>query len=97
MALVSPAYYDDSGTVDPSDDVDYKALSNAGTWMIGQFSEEANTPGRPLHDSYAVYPYPRLWVRDASFVSGHAWVVPKRERRPRHYGFEARLIYERGT
>jgi hypothetical protein len=26
MALVSPAYYDDAGTVDPSDDVDYKAL-----------------------------------------------------------------------
>ena len=26
MALVSPAYYDDSGTVDASDDVDYKAL-----------------------------------------------------------------------
>ena len=26
MALVSPYYYDDSGTVDPSDDVDYKAL-----------------------------------------------------------------------
>jgi hypothetical protein len=26
MALVSPAYYDDSGTVDPGDDVDYKAL-----------------------------------------------------------------------
>ncbi|MEI6226068.1 MAG: nuclear transport factor 2 family protein [Deltaproteobacteria bacterium] len=26
MALVSPAYYDDAGTVDPSDDIDYKAL-----------------------------------------------------------------------
>src|SRR5512136_2250528 len=26
MALVSPAYYDDSGTIDPSDDIDYKAL-----------------------------------------------------------------------
>lgn len=26
MALVSPAYYDDSGSVDPSDDVDYTAL-----------------------------------------------------------------------
>src|SRR5512137_2556518 len=26
MALVSPSYYDDAGTVDASDDVDYKAL-----------------------------------------------------------------------
>jgi multiple sugar transport system substrate-binding protein len=53
-----------------------------GTWMIGQFEEEANTPGRPLFHSYAVYPYPRLWGTDVSYVSGHAWVVPKRERTP---------------
>ena len=32
-----------------------------GTWMIGQFEAEANTPGRPLYQSYTVYPYPRLW------------------------------------
>jgi len=51
-----------------------------GTWMIGQFEDEANTPGRPLYRSYAVYPYPRLWGEDVSYVSGHAWVVPKRER-----------------
>ena len=51
-----------------------------GTWMIGQFEAEANTPGRPLYKSYGVYPYPRLWGRHASFVSGHVWVVPKRER-----------------
>ena len=53
-----------------------------GTWMIGQFEQEAKTPGRPLHESYAVLPYPRLWGRQASFVSGHVWVVPKRERTP---------------
>jgi multiple sugar transport system substrate-binding protein len=53
-----------------------------GTWMIGQFEAEANTPGRPLYKSYAVYPYPRLWGEDVSYVSGHAWVVPKRERTP---------------
>ena len=51
-----------------------------GTWMIGQFEQESNTPGRPLHNNYAVYPYPRLWGRDALFVSGHVWVVPARER-----------------
>jgi multiple sugar transport system substrate-binding protein len=53
-----------------------------GTWMIGQFEQEANTPGRPLHNAYGVYPYPRLWGREAEFVSGHAWVLPKRERTP---------------
>jgi len=51
-----------------------------GTWMIGQFEQESNTPGRPLHQAYGVYPYPRLWGRHASFVSGHVWVVPKRQR-----------------
>ena len=49
-----------------------------GTWMIGQFEQEAKTEGRPLYNAYAVYPYPRLWGRDAVFASGHAWVVPKR-------------------
>ncbi len=53
-----------------------------GTWMIGQFEAEANTPGRPLYQSYTVYPYPNLWGADVSYVSGHAWVVPKRERTP---------------
>lgn len=53
-----------------------------GTWMIGQFQQDAETPGRPLYQSYAVYPYPRLWGQDAEFVSGHAWVVPKRDRTP---------------
>jgi multiple sugar transport system substrate-binding protein len=53
-----------------------------GTWMIGQFEKEANTPGRPLHQSYTVYPYPQLWGADVAYVSGHAWVVPTRERTP---------------
>ena len=51
-----------------------------GTWMIGQFEKESNTPGRPLHNAYGVYPYPRLWGQHTSFVSGHVWVVPARER-----------------
>ncbi|HEX8366021.1 MAG TPA: extracellular solute-binding protein [Allosphingosinicella sp.] len=53
-----------------------------GTWMIGQFEAEANTPGRPLYRGYTVYPYPRLWGAPVSYVSGHAWVVPRRERTP---------------
>lgn len=53
-----------------------------GTWMIGQFETEEKTPGRPLHQSYSVLNYPRLWGEHVVFVSGHAWVVPKRERTP---------------
>jgi multiple sugar transport system substrate-binding protein len=53
-----------------------------GTWMIGQFETEEKTAGRPLYRSYAVFPYPRLWGQHLSFVSGHAWVVPKRDRSP---------------
>ena len=51
-----------------------------GTWMIGSFQKEATTPGRPLHDSYAVFPFPRLWGERIEYVGGHAWVVPARER-----------------
>ncbi len=63
-----------------------------GTWMIGQFETDERTPGRPLHDSYAVYPFPRLFGRDVAFVSGHAWVVPKRERSPAERAALARLF-----
>jgi multiple sugar transport system substrate-binding protein len=51
-----------------------------GTWMIGSFEQEAETPGRPLYKSYAVFPYPRLWGDRVEFVSGHSWVVPARKR-----------------
>jgi multiple sugar transport system substrate-binding protein len=51
-----------------------------GTWMIGTFQQEAETPGRPLYRSYAVYPYPRLWGERVEYVSGHSWVVPTRKR-----------------
>ncbi len=53
-----------------------------GTWMIGQFETEAATAGRPLYRSYGVYPYPALYGAPVMFVSGHAWVVPKRDRTP---------------
>jgi multiple sugar transport system substrate-binding protein len=51
-----------------------------GTWMIGSFEKEAETPGRPLFDSYAVFPYPRLFGRHVEYVSGHSWVVPAHKR-----------------
>lgn len=63
-----------------------------GTWLIGQFEAEAKTPGRPLHNAYGVYPYPRLWGRQASFVSGHVWVVPTRPRTPRQRAAMARFF-----
>lgn len=63
-----------------------------GTWMIGQFEQESNTPGRPLYKSYGVYPYPRLWGRQASFVSGHVWVVPRRQRSAKQRGAMARFL-----
>ncbi|MBV8688012.1 MAG: extracellular solute-binding protein [Alphaproteobacteria bacterium] len=63
-----------------------------GTWMIGSFQKEAETPGRPLYASYAVFPYPRLWGRPLEFVSGHAWVVPARQRSPRQRAAIARFF-----
>lgn len=63
-----------------------------GTWMIGSFDQEARTAGRPLHDCYAVVPYPRLFGRDAAFVDGHAWVMPRRERTPAQRAAIVRLL-----
>lgn len=51
-----------------------------GTWMIGPFEAEEKMPGRPLYRHYSGLPYPRLWGEPASFVDGHAWVMPKRAR-----------------
>jgi len=51
-----------------------------GTWMIGPYDTEAQSPGRPLHGNYAVLPFPRLWGQEAAFVDGHAWVMPRGER-----------------
>ncbi len=54
-----------------------------GTWMIGAFNAEANTPGRPLASGYTVKPYPMLYgTKQTAYVDGHAWVMPKRERSP---------------
>jgi multiple sugar transport system substrate-binding protein len=63
-----------------------------GTWMIGSFEKEAETPGRPLYKSYGVYPYPRLWGHPAAFVDGHSWVIPKRPRTPATRAAIARFL-----
>jgi multiple sugar transport system substrate-binding protein len=51
--------------------------------MISAYDDEAKIEGRPLHGNYAVLPFPRLWGREAAFVDGHAWVMPRAERTPR--------------
>jgi multiple sugar transport system substrate-binding protein len=63
-----------------------------GTWMIGSFQQEATTPGRPLYNSYAVFPYPHLWGRWVEYVSGHSWVVPTRKRTPQQRAAIARFF-----
>ena len=63
-----------------------------GTWMIGPYDEQAATPGRPLYRSYAVLPFPHLWGRDAAFVDGHAWVMPRAERSPAERQAIARFL-----
>jgi multiple sugar transport system substrate-binding protein len=63
-----------------------------GTWMIGSFEQEATTPGRPLYNSYAVFPYPHLWGEHVEFVSGHSWVVPTRKRSPEQRAAIARFF-----
>lgn len=63
-----------------------------GTWMIGSFQQESVTPGRPLFKNYAVFPYPRLWGDRVEYVSGHAWVVPARERTARQKDAIARFF-----
>jgi multiple sugar transport system substrate-binding protein len=63
-----------------------------GTWMIGSFEQEATTPGRPLYNSYAVFPYPRLWGNWVEYVSGHSWVVPTRKRTPQQRAAIARFL-----
>ncbi len=63
-----------------------------GTWMIGPYDAEARSPGRPLYENYAVLPFPRLWGDEAAFVDGHAWVMPRAERKPEERAAVARLL-----
>lgn len=63
-----------------------------GTWMIGPYDQEAGNAGRPLRDAYAVVPFPRLWGREAAFVDGHAWIMPRAERTPQERAAVARFL-----
>jgi multiple sugar transport system substrate-binding protein len=83
--------------------LDYAASTNAfingaggvfivGTWLIGDFEAESRKPGRPLSNGYAVVPWPQLYERDATFIDGHAWVVPVRDRTPHQRDAIFRLL-----
>lgn len=48
-----------------------------GTWMVGQFDAAARDAASPLHEGYAVRPFPYLFEgRRVSLVDGHNWVMP---------------------
>jgi multiple sugar transport system substrate-binding protein len=83
--------------------LDYAASTNAfingaggvfivGTWLIGDFEAESHRPDRPLSKGYAVTPWPQLYARDATFIDGHAWVMPTRERTPQQRDAIFRLL-----
>lgn len=64
-----------------------------GTWMIGDFERETRRPGAALENGYAVAPYPQLYPgRAASFIDGHAWVMPARDRTPEERDAVFRLL-----
>lgn len=63
-----------------------------GTWVIGIYQAESERPDRPLSGGYTVVPYPQLFTRDASYVDGHAWVVPAKERTAIQRDAVARLL-----
>ncbi len=63
-----------------------------GTWMLGPYLQEAGNPERPLHDAYAVVPFPQLFGREAAFVDGHAWIMPRAARSPQELSAVARFV-----
>jgi multiple sugar transport system substrate-binding protein len=64
-----------------------------GTWVIGDFDAQARRPDRPLSNGYTVKTYPQLYPgRNASFIDGHAWVMPVKERTPQQRDAIFRLL-----
>jgi multiple sugar transport system substrate-binding protein len=64
-----------------------------GTWVIGDFDAEARRADRPLSNGYTVKKYPQLYPgRDASFIDGHAWVMPTKQRTPQQRDAIFRLL-----
>ncbi|HEY5757575.1 MAG TPA: extracellular solute-binding protein [Steroidobacter sp.] len=63
-----------------------------GTWMIGDFDAQSRKPDRPLSNGYAVMPWPQLYAHDATFIDGHAWVMPAKKRTPQQRDAVFRLL-----
>jgi multiple sugar transport system substrate-binding protein len=63
-----------------------------GTWLISDFDAQARQPDRPLSGGYAVMPFPQLYEHDATFIDGHAWVMPTKERTPQQRDALFRLL-----
>ncbi|WP_198683129.1 extracellular solute-binding protein [Peristeroidobacter agariperforans] len=84
--------------------LDYAASTNAfingaggvfivGTWLIGDFEAESRRADRPLSNGYTVRPFPQLYAaRDATYIDGHAWVMPAKERTPQQRDAVFRLL-----
>ncbi|MBB4000506.1 extracellular solute-binding protein [Aureimonas pseudogalii] len=87
-----------------TDDIDYTAAVTAfphgdggiavnGTWLIGDYVAESEKKGSPLESGYTVYPVPQLFPgRDASYVDGHGWVLPHKERTPEQAAAIGKLL-----
>jgi multiple sugar transport system substrate-binding protein len=63
-----------------------------GTWMIGPYDAAATDARSPLYGAYAVAPFPTLWGKPAAFVDGHAWVMPRADRKARELAAIARFL-----
>jgi multiple sugar transport system substrate-binding protein len=83
--------------------LDYASATNAfingaggvylvGTWLISDFDAQARQPNRPLSGGYAVMPFPQLYQRDATYIDGHAWVMPTKDRTPQQRDALFRLL-----
>lgn len=52
-----------------------------GNWLLSSFDAQAHKKGSPLFEGYMAEPYPQLYSGSkASYVDGHAWVMPAKKR-----------------
>jgi len=84
-------------------DMDYAAAVSAfpagdggvalnGTWLVGDYVAASKVKGSPLYNGYAVYPYPQLFAKDASYVDGHSWVLPTKKRSKENIAATAKFL-----
>lgn len=49
-------------------------------WLLGSYTQESETAGTEIYQSYKVAPYPQLYAANEHYVDGHSWVVPNKKR-----------------